>query len=259
MTSDESFVALVHYRWSIKKKTRSGIKFTDKDPQSVFLKPLTNFAEFNNTILQRLGLHGVKRVEKLFYRIPISVLRDDVKYDSFVISSDKDMQVLFHCRRQFPKMRTPELLAKLVDVASSSGGSNRNMHSTGHLASSSALPVGSSSAVPVIAPEPDLVASPSFAVNLNCSSPPCVPVFGEVGAPDGVEDALQDDDDDDVEPATITADDSEEEAPRMTSPVGGGASSSGTNQYPPHFSALDLDAMAPQEDPSVPVGFGARD
>ncbi|QHO21559.1 Putative mutator sub-class protein [Arachis hypogaea] len=189
------------------------------------------------------------------------------------------MHVLFHCRRQFSEVRTLKLLVKLVDVASSSGGSNRNMHSTGHLASSSALPVGSSSTVPVIAPEPDLVASPSFAVNLNCncnalageagplgdgafvapSSPPCVLVFREVGAPDGVEDALQNDDDDDVEPATIAADDSKEETPRTTPLVGGGASSSGTNQYPPHFSTLDLDAMAPQEDPSVPVGFGARD
>ncbi|XP_016192843.1 uncharacterized protein LOC107633755 [Arachis ipaensis] len=136
-------------------------------------------------------------MEKLFYKIPISVLRDDVKYDSFVISNDEDI---------------------------SAGDCT----------------------------EPDLVASPSFAVNLNrsCdalvgeagplgdgdfaapSSPPCVPVFGVVGAPDGVEDALQDDDDDDdVEPATI-ADDSEEETPRTTLPVGGRASSSGTNQYP---------------------------
>ncbi|XP_016177766.1 uncharacterized protein LOC107620057 [Arachis ipaensis] len=158
------------------------------------------------------------------------------------------------------------------------------MHSTGHVASSSALPVGSSSAVPVVARESDLVASPSFAVNLNrscdalvgdagaledgdfaaCSSSLCVPVIGEVVAPEGVEDALQDADDDDdvdVEPTTIAADDSDEETPRTTPPVGGGAYSSGTNQYPPplHFSTLDLDAMAPQEDPSVPVGFGARD
>ncbi|RYQ90226.1 hypothetical protein Ahy_B09g096440 isoform A [Arachis hypogaea] len=235
MASDENFVALVHYRGSIKKKTQSGIKFTDKDPLSVFLKPSTSFAEFKSTILQRLGLLGVKRVEKLFYRIPISVLRNYVKYDSFIISSDEDMQVLFHCHP-----------------------------------SSSALPVRSSSAVPVLAPELDLVASPSFAVNLNqsCdalvgearpledgdftarSSPPCVPVIGEVAAPERVEDALQDDDDDDdVESATIAVDDSNEETPRTTPPVGGGVSSS----------ALDLDAMAPQEDPSVPVGFGARD
>ncbi|RYR02514.1 hypothetical protein Ahy_B06g081308 [Arachis hypogaea] len=85
----------------------------------------------------------MKRVEKMFYQIPIFVLRDDVKYDSFVISSDEDMQVLFHCRP-----------------------------------SSSALPVGSSSAVPVIAPEPDLVASPSFAVKLDRS---CDALVGEAG------------------------------------------------------------------------------
>ncbi|XP_016172570.1 uncharacterized protein LOC107614960 [Arachis ipaensis] len=240
---------------SIKKKTRLGIKFTDKVPLSIFLKPSTSFAEFKNTILQRLGLHGVKRVEKLFYRISISVLCDDVKYDSFIISSDEDMHVLYHCRRQFPEVRTPELLAKLVDVASSSGGSNRNNNSTGYVASSSALPVGSSSAVPVIAPEPDLVASPSFAVNLNRS---CDALVGEAG-PLGDGDFAAPSSPPCVPPATIAADDSEEETPRTTPPVGGGASSSSTNQYPPYFSALDLDAMAPQEDPSVHVGFGARD
>ncbi|RYR29340.1 hypothetical protein Ahy_B01g053734 isoform B [Arachis hypogaea] len=218
---------------------------------------------------------------KLFYRIPISVLRNDVKYDSFVISSDEDLGVLFHCRRQFPEVRTPEVLAKLVDVVSSSGGSNRNPQSTGHAACSSSMPVGASSVVPEIAPEAVLAASPSFAFNLNCSgnpgvgetrplgkvaiatpdSPAKVPVFGEVGVQDGVEDTLHDDDDndddddddDDVEPATITDD-----TPRTTPVVGGGASISGTNQYPPHFSALDLDGMAPQGDPGVPVGFRVR-
>ncbi|XP_020983956.1 uncharacterized protein LOC110274227 [Arachis duranensis] len=223
-----------------------------------------SFIEFKNTILQRLGLHGVKRVEKLFYRIPISVLRDDVKYDSFIISSDEDLQVLFHCRRRFPKVRTPELLAKLVDVVSSSGDSNRNPYSAEHPTYTSSMHVGSSSVVPVIAPEADLVASPSFVVNLNHSDDPgvgeaglfgevaimttdslaMVPVFIVVGVPDGVEDAVHDDDDD-VEPATI-ADDSDDETPWTTPPEDGGASSSGTNQYSPHFSALDLDAIASQ-------------
>ncbi|XP_057759990.1 uncharacterized protein LOC130980315 [Arachis stenosperma] len=207
MASDESFVTLVHYRGSIKKKTRSGIKFTDKDPLSVFLKPSISFAEFKNTI-QRLGLHGVKRVKKLFYRISIFVLRDDLKCDSFVISSDKDMQ-LRPC------------LNRSCDALVGEAGPLRE----------------GASAAP--------------------NSPPFVPIFGEVGAPNEVEDALHDDEDDDVEPAMI-ADDSNEKT-RTTPPVDGGASSSGTNQYPPHFSALDLDAMAPQEDPSVPIGFGARD
>ncbi|RYR07621.1 hypothetical protein Ahy_B05g075019 [Arachis hypogaea] len=88
------------------------------------MKPSTSFTEFQDTIIQKLGLQGMKRV-KLFYRISISVLRDDVKYDSFVIGSDEDLKVLFHYRRQFREVRTPKLLAKFVDVVSSSGGSNR--------------------------------------------------------------------------------------------------------------------------------------
>ncbi|RYR57630.1 hypothetical protein Ahy_A05g023335 [Arachis hypogaea] len=126
MASADSFLVLVHYRGLIKKKIRSEIKFTDKDPFSVVLKSSTSFTEFLNSVIQKLGLQGVKRVEKLFYRNPILVLWDDVKYDSFVIGSDKDLEVLFHCRRQFPKVRTPELLAKLVDVVSSSSSLNWN-------------------------------------------------------------------------------------------------------------------------------------
>nr|XP_029153478.1 uncharacterized protein LOC114927594 [Arachis hypogaea] len=132
-------------------------------------------------LTERLGLQGVKRVEKLFYRISIFMLRDDVKYDSFVIGSDKDFQLLFHCRRWFSEVRTPELLVKLVDVLRA-----------------------------VIAPKPDFVASLSFIVNLNRSgdvvvgkagplgevafatpdSPVMVPIFREVGVLDRVEDAL---------------------------------------------------------------------
>ncbi|RYQ91941.1 hypothetical protein Ahy_B09g098008 isoform A [Arachis hypogaea] len=105
---------------------RFEIKFNDKDPLSVFLKPLTSFTEFQNTIIRKLGLQGIKRVDKLFYRISIFVVRDDVKYDSFAIGSYEDLQVLFHYCWQFPEVRTPKLLAKLVDVVSSSGGSNHN-------------------------------------------------------------------------------------------------------------------------------------
>ncbi|XP_016191543.1 uncharacterized protein LOC107632370 [Arachis ipaensis] len=39
----------------------------------------------------------------------------------------------------------------------------------------------------------------------------------------------------------------------------GGGSSSGTQQYPPHFSSLDFDAMRQEGVPGEPAGFGARD
>ncbi|RYR43676.1 hypothetical protein Ahy_A08g040072 isoform A [Arachis hypogaea] len=234
MASDENFFVLVHYRGSI-KKSRSGIKFTDKDLLSVFLKHSTSFTEFQNTILQKLGLHGVKMVEKLFYRILIFVLRNNV---------------IFCCRPQIFEVRTPELLAKLVDVVCSSGGSNRNPQSSGYPACSSSIPIGASSAVLMIVPEAVLVTFLSFTANLNRSgdaridetrsleevaivmldTPIMVPIFGEGGVPDGIEDALHDDDDD-VEPTTI-AYDSDDHIARTT---------------------------LIQGDPGVPVGFGVRD
>ncbi|RYR09768.1 hypothetical protein Ahy_B05g078172 isoform B [Arachis hypogaea] len=207
------------------------------------------YDDFVNSILQKLGLLDVKRVQKLFYRIPISVLQETVKYDCFSIGSDEDLQVLFHCRRQFPKVRTPELLAKLVDVVSSSGGSNWNTHTIGTVADSSSRPVGTSSSVPVNEHANEPVASPSFAVDLNYSC----------GAPAGVGDALLDDDDDDDVKPDLIADDSGNEI-AVSNPVGaGGDSSSGTQQYRPHFSSLDLDAMRHEGVPGEPTGFGARD
>ncbi|RYR36444.1 hypothetical protein Ahy_A09g041406 [Arachis hypogaea] len=86
MTTKDSFLILVHYKGTIKKKTQSKIKFIDKDSLSVFIRP--------------------------------SISLDRVKYDSFVIGSNNDLQ--------FSEVRISELLAKLVDEVSSSGGSNRN-------------------------------------------------------------------------------------------------------------------------------------
>ncbi|XP_057759965.1 uncharacterized protein LOC130980294 [Arachis stenosperma] len=160
MASDESFVVLVHHRGSIKRKTRSGVKFTNKDPFSIFMRPTTSYDDLVNSVLQKLGLEGVKRVKKFFYRISISVRQEIVKYDCFTIRSDEDLHVMLHCRRQFPEVRTPELLAKLVDVVSSSGGSNWNTHTVGTVAGSSSRPVGVCSSDPVYEPPVEPVASP---------------------------------------------------------------------------------------------------
>ncbi|RYR39673.1 hypothetical protein Ahy_A09g045252 [Arachis hypogaea] len=58
----------------------------------------------------------MKRIKKLYYRISISVIRDGVKYNTFVIGNDKNLQVLFHYHCQFSEVRIPKQLAKLVDV-----------------------------------------------------------------------------------------------------------------------------------------------
>ncbi|XP_015971202.1 uncharacterized protein LOC107494676 [Arachis duranensis] len=245
MASEESFVILVHHRGSIKRKTRSGVKFTDKDPLCIVVTPRTSYDDLVRSVLMKLRLEDSKRVKKFFYRIPIKVLQDTVKYDCFTISSDEDLQVMFLCRQQFPEVRTPELLAKLVNVVSSSGGSNRNTTTLATPAGSSSRPAVASSSVPVYQPVVHVVASSSFAVDLNGS------VGDDVGsrenlpddlldvAPLGVGDGvLGDADEDDVEPDMI--DDDSGDDIRVSEP----ALAEGVSGHSVGFGARDAEGTA---------------
>ncbi|RYR57463.1 hypothetical protein Ahy_A05g023198 isoform D [Arachis hypogaea] len=237
MAGENSFIVLVHHRGSIKRKTRSGVKFTDKDPLCIIVSSTTSYDDLARSVLQKLGLEGVKRVKKFFYRIPIT----------------------------FPEVQTPELLAKLVDVVSSSGGSNRNTNTLATVADSSSSPAFASFTVPAYEPPAPPVASLSFAVDLNSSvgdevgTAELVPTSVHCAAPAGAGDEIFDDvEDDDVEPDMI-ADDSADDIGASEPAGAGGGSSSGTQQYPPHFSSLDLDAMRQPGVPCEVAGFGARD
>ncbi|RYR77790.1 hypothetical protein Ahy_A01g002401 [Arachis hypogaea] len=234
MASEDSFLVLVHHRGSIKRKTRSGVKFTDKDPLCIIVRPTTTYDALVSSVLEKLGLEGVKRVKKFFYRIPTTVLHDTVKYDCFTIGSDEDLQVMMLCRRQFPDVRTPMLLAKLVDVVSSSGGSNRNANTIATVAGSSSRPAVASSSVPVYEPPMQPVASPLFAVDLSGNVGDevrygdHVPTEVQCPTPAGVGEGFFDDaDDDDVEPDMI-ADDSDDDLGTTDPRRATGGSSSGT-------------------------------
>ncbi|XP_057757204.1 uncharacterized protein LOC130976370 [Arachis stenosperma] len=238
MASEESFVVLVHHRGSVNRKTRSGVKFTDKNPLCIVITSTTSYDDLVSAVLMKLGLDGAKRVKKFFYRIPVTVLQNTVKYDCFTINNDADLQVMHLCRRQFPEVRTPELLARLVDVVSSSSGSNRNTNTIANAAGSSSRPAVASSSVPVYEPVVQHVASPSFAVDLNATEgdevverenlPNALLGVAPVGVGDGF---LDDEDEDDVEPDMIDDD-----------------------------SADDIGATGPAlEVGGHAVGFGARD
>ncbi|RYR73148.1 hypothetical protein Ahy_A02g007477 isoform A [Arachis hypogaea] len=202
MASEESFVVLVHHRGSVNRKTRSGVKFTDKNPLCIVITSTTSYDDLVSAVLMKLGLEGAKRV-------------------------------MFLCRRQFPKVRTPELLARLVDVVSSSGGLNRNTNTIANPAGSSSRLAVASSSVPVYEPVVQHVASPSFAVDLNGTEgdevverenlPNALVGVAPVGVGDGF---LDDEEEDDVEPDMIDDD-----------------------------SADDIGATGP----ALEVGFGARD
>ncbi|MED6134958.1 hypothetical protein PIB30_041843 [Stylosanthes scabra] len=62
----------------------------------------------------------------IYYRIPIFVVARGVKYGCFAVEWDDDLQILFHCRRQFPEVRTTELFIEIADPIASSGGSAPN-------------------------------------------------------------------------------------------------------------------------------------
>ncbi|RYQ90006.1 hypothetical protein Ahy_B09g096339 isoform B [Arachis hypogaea] len=172
---------------------------------------------------------------------------------------------MYHCRRQFPEVRTPKLLAKLVDVVSNSGGSNQNTHTLATVAGSSSRPAVASSSVPAYEPPTQPVASPSFAIDLSgnvgdeVGTGKHLPTSVHCATPAGVGDGLFDDpDDDDVEPDLI-ADDSGDDLGASDPRGAAGGSSSGKQQYPPHFSSLDLDAMRHDGLSGQAAGFGARD
>ncbi|RYR50872.1 hypothetical protein Ahy_A06g025879 isoform D [Arachis hypogaea] len=251
MASEESFVVLVHHKGSVNRKTRSGVKFTDKNPLCIVVTSTTSYDDLVSAVLMKLGVDGAKR--------------NTVKYDCFTINNDVDLQVMFLCRRQFPEVRTPELLAWLVDVVSSSGGSNRNTNTLANPAGSSSRPAVASSSIPVYEPVVQHVASPSFAVDLNGTEddevverenlPNALVGVAPVGVGDGF---LVDEEDDDVEPDMID-DDSADDIGATGPALEVGGSSSGTQQYPPHFSSLDLDAMRHEGVLGHAVGFRARD
>ncbi|MED6131809.1 hypothetical protein PIB30_013291 [Stylosanthes scabra] len=232
MDDKRNFSALVHYTGKIKKNSR------------------------------KLGATDSKRVAKLFYCAPVAVVSEHVNYGSFVVQSDADLEVIFHCRKDFPE---------LVDFIASSGGSNPNPTS-GHIGSSSS----SALVTPVVPVIPPCVVSPSFTANLHheddvgcdlgenrtfgelvavvANSPQNVHTGVHISEPEGIEEALRDDEDE--EKPEIIGGDSDDNHPSIPAERGG-PSSSGSHQYPEHFSALDLEAMAPsQEENDVGVGFG---
>ncbi|MED6150645.1 hypothetical protein PIB30_074412 [Stylosanthes scabra] len=122
MKSNEIFVALVHHDGRIKYKTRDDVKFTDKSSANVFMTTRTTLVDLQGSIVRKLGLDGRKRV-KIYYQIPISVVARGVKYGCLAVEGDDDLQILFHCRKQFPEVRTTELFVEIADSLASSGDS----------------------------------------------------------------------------------------------------------------------------------------
>ncbi|XP_015948766.1 uncharacterized protein LOC107473694 [Arachis duranensis] len=264
-SEEESVLALVHCSGKIKKSKSHGVKFTDKEPLSVFISSSSTLLDLKNSILQKLGVFGTKWVKKLFYKIPIAVVSTGVQYDTFVLAADEDIRVLFHCVRSFPEIRIHELFAKL-EVGVDSFGASAPFHS-------STAAGGASSSMPAVRPYLPPVGSPTFAPDLERTvvvgsvqlenegifeQPDVVgtggcqlPYMEGFGEPDRVENAMCDDDSD-QEPVDIIRDSDDDTGANLHAQHG--PSSSASQQYPPHFSTLNLEVLGQQEDGGNTVG-----
>ncbi|MED6110081.1 hypothetical protein PIB30_039617 [Stylosanthes scabra] len=215
MAEEDSFLALVHHDGEIKHKLRKGVKFTDKNSTNVFITTRTRLEDLQRSIQRRL------------YR-------------------DRRKQVW-----------TTELFVEMLDPLASSGGSALNPHSP-NIAGSSRPAIQHDT-------EAHQVSSPTFGFNLQAKTSDCVGdlgdtrCFGELADAIAatlhpvsisvveknleplVEEALRANDSND-EPEFIKGDSDDESGPVPTQQ--GGASSSGTQQYPPHLSNLNLDSLS---------------
>ncbi|XP_052114060.1 uncharacterized protein LOC127745421 [Arachis duranensis] len=250
-SEEESVLAIMHCSGKIKKKQK--------------LCSSSTLSDLKNSILQKFGVFGTKWVKKLFYKIPIAVVSTGVQYDTFVLAADEDIRVLFHCVRSFPEIRIHELFAKLGVGVDSSGASA--------LFHSSTAAGGASSSMPAVRPYLPPVGSPTFAADLERTvvvgsvqlenagifEPPDVvgtggcqlPYMEGFGEPDRVENAMCDDDSD-QEHADIIGDSDDDTGANPHAQHG--PSSSASQQYPPHFSTLNLEVLGQQEDGGNTVG-----
>ncbi|MED6193903.1 hypothetical protein PIB30_023568 [Stylosanthes scabra] len=166
MAEKDSFLTLVHTDGEIKHRSREGVKFTDKNSTNVFITTRIRLVDLQRSIQCRICRDGRKRLSMIYYRIPISVVAQGVKYGCFSIEADDDLQVLFHYRRQFPEVRTTELFVEMLDPLASSGGSPSNPHST--------IVAGPSRPVIQHVLEAHRVASPTFRIYHEAEAAECV-------------------------------------------------------------------------------------
>ncbi|MED6158818.1 hypothetical protein PIB30_036326 [Stylosanthes scabra] len=171
MAEEDSFLALVHHDGEIKHRSREGVKFTDKNPTNVFITMRTRLVDLQRSIQRRICRHGRKRLGMIYHRIPIFVMAQGVKYGCFAIEADEDLQVLFHCRRQFLDVRTTELFVEMLDPLASSGGFAPNPHFV--------VVVVASRSVIQHDPEAHQVASPTFSIYHEAEVADCVGDLGD--------------------------------------------------------------------------------
>ncbi|MED6220106.1 hypothetical protein PIB30_041732 [Stylosanthes scabra] len=204
------------------KKIREGVKFTDKSPTNVFMTSRTILLDLQRNIVTKFGLDGRKEA-------------------CDHILSDSDLCHGSECELASSGGSAPN--PRPVNVGGASGSRNQREIDVPQVASP---PFDFNLQVEAAMEGNELGDSRSFGelgfAMAATPQPVSPPAFEGVPDPDPhVGEALRPDDSD--EELEFIEGDSDDEACPVPAPQGG-TSSSGTQQYPPHLSNLNLDALS---------------
>ena len=103
--------------------TDEGITFNSQNPQFMAVYPPITFIELQNIILQKLGQQNNKQVMQVLCRLPMVVGKGVLRYKSWQLSSDNDVELMFTFHSQFPDIHFIELFVIIEESHFSSGGS----------------------------------------------------------------------------------------------------------------------------------------
>ena len=154
----ERFIILIHYNGEI-TNTEEGTTFYNQNPVGVTISSSSiTLSELKNRILRKLGLLNRKQITGIMYRIPVAFGPGVVRYTSFPVGSDEDVNLIFYYHSQCLRIRIMELFVTLEDMNDSFKGSAPNPQSFG-----TDFSVRGSGPNPIPCPTPATATSPSFA------------------------------------------------------------------------------------------------
>ena len=157
----ERVIILIHHNGEITNIVE-GTTFYSQNPVGVTISSSSiTLSVLTNKILRKLGFLNRKQITGIVYRMPAVFGPGVVRYTSFPVGSDEDVNLMFYCHSQCPGIQIIELFVTLEDINGSSEGSTPNPQSFGTDASAR----GSGS---IPCPTPVAAASPSF--DLYCQN-----------------------------------------------------------------------------------------
>ena len=107
MDNSSEITVLIYYNRSIIQNTYEGAIFMSSEQAYFFISQIIWFEELNAGLCESINVDTEKRVVRIRYRCPISIVNGNIKYRAVRISSDKDVQVMFRTYWWYTKHISP--------------------------------------------------------------------------------------------------------------------------------------------------------